>query len=112
VILFPASSPAQTSGPRTSPRKTISQPKKASRTEEPWEEIPFLLDRPERKYLVVALVSAPQIFIWDPEDAMKELMQKQAWKIKADAIILDRVNSSFRFTGPCGGANGRATLYQ
>jgi len=78
VILFPASSPAQTSGPRTPPRKTISQPKKASRTEKPWEEIPFLLDRPERKYQVVTLVSAPQIFIWDPEDAMKELIQKQA----------------------------------
>ena len=112
VILCPAPSPAQTSGPRTSPSKTISQPKKTIRTDEPWKEIPLLLDRPERKYQVVALVSAPQIFLWDTEDAMKESMQKQAWKIKADAIILDRVDSSFRFTGPCGGANGRAIRYQ
>ena len=112
VILCPAPSPAQTSGPRTSPSKTISQPKKAIRTDEPWKEIPLLLDRQELKYPVVALVSAPQIFLWDTEDAMKESMQKQAWKIKADAIILDRVDSSFRFTGPCGGANGRAIRYQ
>ena len=112
VILCPAPSPAQTSGPRTSPSKTISQPKKAIRSDEPWKDIPLLLDRPERKYQVVALVSAPQIFLWDTEDAMKESMQKQAWKIKADAIILDRVDSSFRFTGPCGGANGRAIRYQ
>jgi len=112
TLLFPDCSPAQTSGSRTSPSKTVNSPKKAIRSDEPWKDIPLLLDRPERKYQVVALVSAPQIFLWDTEDAMKESMQKQAWKIKADAVILDRVDSSFRFTGPCGGANGRAIRYQ
>ena len=78
----------------------------------PWKKMPLLLDRPDKPYEVIGLVSAPQIFLWDDEDSMKEAMQKQAWKMKADAVILDRVDTSFRFTGPAGGANGRAIQYK
>ena len=78
----------------------------------PWKRLPLLLDRPEKPYEVIGLVSAPQIFLWDDEESMKEAMQKQAWQMKADAVILDRVDTSFRFTGPAGGANGRAIRYK
>ena len=78
----------------------------------PWKKMPLLLDRPEKPYEVIGLVSAPQVFLWDDEESMKEAMQKQAWKMKADAVILDRVDTSFRFTGPAGGANGRAIRYK
>ena len=78
----------------------------------PWKKMPLLLDRPDKPYEVIGLVSAPQVFIWDDEESMKESMQKQAWKMKADAVILDRVDTSFRFTGPAGGANGRAIRYK
>ena len=78
----------------------------------PWKKMPLLLDRPEKAYEVIGLVSAPQIFLWDDEESMKESLQKQAWKMKADAVILDRVDTSFRFTGPAGGANGRAIRYK
>ena len=74
--------------------------------------MPLLLDRPDKPYEVIGLVSAPQVFLWDDEDSMKEAMQKQAWKMKADAVVLDRVDTSFRFTGPAGGANGRAIRYK
>ena len=77
-----------------------------------WKKMPLLLDRPEKAYEVIGLVSAPQIFLWDDEESMKESLQKQAWKMKADAVILDRVDTSFRFTGPAGGANGRAIRYK
>ncbi len=78
----------------------------------PWKKMPLLLDRPEKPYEVIGLVSAPQVFLWDDEESMKEAMQKQAWKMKADAVILDRVDTSFRFTGRAGGANGRAIRYR
>ncbi|MCX6935074.1 MAG: hypothetical protein NTZ01_02620 [Verrucomicrobia bacterium] len=104
--------PAQNSSSRTSVSKTSRKPKKTNDADEPWKKIPLLLDRPERKFEVIALVNAPQIFLWDTEDAMKESLQKQAWKMKADAVILDRVDTSFRFTGPAGGANGRAIRYK
>ena len=78
----------------------------------PWKRMPLLLDRPDKPYEVIGLVSAPQVFLWDDEESMKEAMQKQAWKMKADAVILDRVDTSFRFTGPAGGANGRAIRYK
>ena len=81
-------------------------------SEAPWKKMPLLLDRPEKPYEVIGLVSAPQVFLWDDEESMKEAMQKQAWKMKADAVILDRVDTSFRFTGPAGGANGRAIRYK
>ena len=77
-----------------------------------WKKMPLLLDRPEKAYEVIGLVSAPQIFLWDDEESMKESLQKQAWKMKADAVVLDRVDTSFRFTGPAGGANGRAIRYK
>ena len=83
-----------------------------SEADAPWKKMPLLLDRPDKAYEVIGLVSAPQIFLWDDEDSMKEAMQKQAWKMKADAVILDRVDTSFRFTGPAGGANGRAIRYK
>ena len=104
---------AQDSTSRTS--TTGKRSKKSSRSSEegePWKSIPLLLDRPEKPYEVIGLVSAPQIFLWDDEESMKESMQKQAWKMKADAVILDRVDTSFRFTGPAGGANGRAIRYK
>jgi len=106
VLAQDASSRATTSGKRT---------KKSSRSGEegePWKAIPLLLDRPEKPFEVIGLVSAPQIFLWDDEESMKESLQKQAWKMKADAVVLDRVDTSFRFTGPAGGANGRAIRYK
>jgi hypothetical protein len=99
---------------QTSSRTSTSQ-KKSSRTSSdssPWTNVTLLLDRPEKPYEVIGLVSAPQIFLWDDEESMKESLQKQAWKMKADAVILDRVDTSFRFTGPAGGANGRAIRYK
>ena len=99
---------------QTSSRTSTSH-KKSSRTSSdssPWTNVTLLLDRPEKPYEVIGLVSAPQIFLWDDEESMKESLQKQAWKMKADAVILDRVDTSFRFTGPAGGANGRAIRYK
>ena len=104
---------AQDSSSRTS--TTGKRSKKSSRNSEegePWKSIPLLLDRPEKPFEVIGLVSAPQIFLWDDEESMKESLQKQAWKMKADAVVLDRVDTSFRFTGPAGGANGRAIRYK
>lgn len=103
---------AQTSTSRTSQTKPARKAKKSGEDSEPWSDIPLLLDRPDKPYEVIALVSAPQVFLWDTEDAMKESLQKQAWQKKADAVILDRVDTSFRFTGPAGGANGRAIRYK
>ena len=99
---------------QTSSRTSTSQkkPKRSSSESTPWENVTLLLDRPEKPYEVIGLVSAPQIFLWDDEESMKESLQKQAWKMKADAVILDRVDTSFRFTGPAGGANGRAIRYK
>ena len=99
---------------QTSPRTSTSQKKtkKSSSESQPWSDVTLLLDRPEKPYEVIGLVSAPQIFLWDDEESMKESLQKQAWKMKADAVILDRVDTSFRFTGPAGGANGRAIRYK
>ena len=99
---------------QTSSRTSTSQKKtkKSSSESEPWSDVTLLLDRPEKPYEVIGLVSAPQIFLWDDEESMKESLQKQAWKMKADAVILDRVDTSFRFTGPAGGANGRAIRYK
>jgi len=99
---------------QTSSRTSTSQ-KKTKHTNSdsgPWSDVTLLLDRPEKPYEVIGLVSAPQIFLWDDEESMKESLQKQAWKMKADAVILDRVDTSFRFTGPAGGANGRAIRYK
>ena len=99
----------------SSKRDTTKRKKVAASEDEadaPWKKMPLLLDRPEKPYEVIGLVSAPQVFLWDAEDSMKEAMQKQAWKMKADAVILDRVDTSFRFTGPAGGANGRAIRYK
>lgn len=104
---------AQDSSSRTS--TSTKRSKKSSRSSEegePWKSIPLLLDRPEKPFEVIGLVSAPQIFLWDDEESMKESLQKQAWKMKADAVVLDRVDTSFRFTGPAGGANGRAIRYK
>ena len=99
---------------QTSPRTSTSQKKskRSSSDSTPWENVTLLLDRPEKPYEVIGLVSAPQIFLWDDEESMKESLQKPAWKMKADAVILDRVDTSFRFTGPAGGANGRAIRYK
>ena len=99
---------------QTSSRTSTSQKKskRSSSDSIPWENVTLLLDRPEKPYEVIGLVSAPQIFLWDDEESMKESLQKQAWKMKADAVILDRVDTSFRFTGPAGGANGRAIRYK
>ena len=99
---------------QTSSRTSTSQKKskRSSSDSTPWENVTLLLDRPEKPYEVIGLVSAPQIFLWDDEEPMKESLQKQAWKMKADAVILDRVDTSFRFTGPAGGANGRAIRYK
>ena len=97
-------------------KRDTTKRKKAASSEDdsdaPWKRMPLLLDRPDKPYEVIGLVSAPQVFLWDDEDSMKEAMQKQAWKMKADAVILDRVDTSFRFTGPAGGANGRAIRYK
>ena len=101
-----------------SSKRDPSKKKKAAASSEedganaPWKKLPLLLDRPDKPYEVIGLVSAPQVFLWDDEDSMKEAMQKQAWKMKADAVVLDRVDTSFRFTGPAGGANGRAIRYK
>lgn len=99
---------AQVDDKRNSTRKS----KTAGDDKRPWKEVTILLDRPEKPYEVIGLVSAPEIFLWDDEESMKESLQKQAWKMKADAVILDRVETSFRFTGPAGGANGRAIRYK
>ena len=99
---------AQDSSSRTS--TTGKRSKKSSRSSEegePWKSIPLLLDRPEKPFDVIGLVSAPQIFLWDDEESMKESLQKQAWKMKADAVVLDRVDTSFRFTGPAGGRSAK-----
>ena len=99
-----------------SKRDTTKRKKPAASSSEeadaPWKKLPLLLDRPDKPYEVIGLVSAPQVFLWDDEESMKEAMQKQAWKMKADAVILDRVDTSFRFTGPAGGANGLAIRYK
>ncbi|NBS54252.1 hypothetical protein EBT23_01555 [bacterium] len=99
-----------------SKRDSTKRKKAAASSEDdadaPWRKMPLLLDRPDKPYEVIGLVSAPQVFLWDDEESMKEAMQKQAWKMKADAVILDRVDTSFRFTGPAGGANGRAIRYK
>ncbi|KRP33339.1 MAG: hypothetical protein ABS32_00475 [Verrucomicrobia subdivision 6 bacterium BACL9 MAG-120820-bin42] len=100
---------AQTSSRTSTSQKSTKRP---SSTPTPWTKVTLLLDRPEKSYEVIGLVSAPQIFLWDDEESMKESLQKQAWKMKADAVILDRVDTSFRFTGPAGGANGRAIRYK
>ena len=99
---------AQADDKRNSTRKS----KTTSDEKRPWKEVTILLERPEKPYEVIGLVSAPEIFLWDDEESMKESLQKQAWKMKADAVILDRVETSFRFTGPAGGANGRAIRYK
>jgi maltose-binding protein MalE len=113
VLLLAAFSTNEASA-QTSSRTSTSQKKtkKSSSESEPWNDVTLLLDRPEKPYEVIGLVSAPQIFLWDDEESMKESLQKQAWKMKADAVILDRVDTSFRFTGPAGGANGRAIRYK
>jgi maltose-binding protein MalE len=113
VLLLAAFSTNEASA-QTSSRTSTSQKKtkKSSSESEPWRDVTLLLDRPEKPYEVIGLVSAPQIFLWDDEESMKESLQKQAWKMKADAVILDRVDTSFRFTGPAGGANGRAIRYK
>ena len=107
-VVLPDSFSQTSSRTSTSQKKT----KKSSSESEPWSNVTLLLDRPEKPYEVIGLVSAPQIFLWDDEESMKESLQKQAWKMKADAVILDRVDTSFRFTGPAGGANGRAIRYK
>ena len=108
LVVLPDSFAQTTSRTSTSQKKS----KKSSSDSNPWENVTLLLDRPEKPYEVIGLVSAPQIFLWDDEESMKESLQKQAWKMKADAVILDRVDTSFRFTGPAGGANGRAIRYK
>ena len=96
----------------TTKRKKAASSEDDADTDAPWKKMPLLLDRPDKPYEVIGLVSAPQVFLWDDEESMKEAMQKQAWKMKADAVILDRVDTSFRFTGPAGGSNGRAIRYK
>ena len=108
LVVLPDSFSQTSSRTSTSQKKT----KKSSSESNPWSDVTLLLDRPEKPYEVIGLVSAPQIFLWDDEESMKESLQKQAWKMKADAVILDRVDTSFRFTGPAGGANGRAIRYK
>ena len=93
-------------------KKKAKKPSSEETSDAPWKKMPLLLDRPDKPYEVIGLVSAPQVFLWDDEESMKEAMQKQAWKMKADAVILDRVDTSVRFTGPAGGANGRAIRYK
>jgi maltose-binding protein MalE len=108
LVVLPDSFAQTSSRTSTSQKKT----KKSSSESNPWSDVTLLLDRPEKPYEVIGLVSAPQIFLWDDEESMKESLQKQAWKMKADAVILDRVDTSFRFTGPAGGANGRSIRYK
>ena len=114
LVLLLATFSTNEASAQTSSRTSTSQKKtkKSSSESEPWSDVTLLLDRPEKPYEVIGLVSAPQIFLWDDEESMKESLQKQAWKMKADAVILDRVDTSFRFTGPAGGANGRAIRYK
>ena len=114
LVLLLAAFSTNVASAQTSSRTSTSQKKtkKSSSESEPWSDVTLLLDRPEKPYEVIGLVSAPQIFLWDDEESMKESLQKQAWKMKADAVILDRVDTSFRFTGPAGGANGRAIRYK
>jgi hypothetical protein len=114
LVLLLAVFSANEASAQTSSRTSTSQKKtkKSSSEVNPWTDVTLLLDRPEKPYEVIGLVSAPQIFLWDDEESMKESLQKQAWKMKADAVILDRVDTSFRFTGPAGGANGRAIRYK
>jgi hypothetical protein len=114
LVLLLAVFSANEASAQTSSRTSTSQKKtkKSSSESNPWTDVTLLLDRPEKPYEVIGLVSAPQIFLWDDEESMKESLQKQAWKMKADAVILDRVDTSFRFTGPAGGANGRAIRYK
>lgn len=114
IVLLLAAFSATEASAQTSSRTSTSQKKtkKSSSESNPWSNVTLLLDRPEKPYEVIGLVSAPQIFLWDDEESMKESLQKQAWKMKADAVILDRVDTSFRFTGPAGGANGRAIRYK
>ena len=114
LVLFLAAFSMNEASAQTSSRTSTSQKKtkKSSSESNPWSDVTLLLDRPEKPYEVIGLVSAPQIFLWDDEESMKESLQKQAWKMKADAVILDRVDTSFRFTGPAGGANGRAIRYK
>jgi hypothetical protein len=114
LVLLVANFSVNEASAQTSSRTSTSQKKtkKSSSESEPWSDVTLLLDRPEKPYEVIGLVSAPQIFLWDDEESMKESLQKQAWKMKADAVILDRVDTSFRFTGPAGGANGRAIRYK
>jgi len=114
LVLLLSSYSTNEASAQTSSRTSTSQKKtkKSSSESEPWSDVTLLLDRPEKPYEVIGLVSAPQIFLWDDEESMKESLQKQAWKMKADAVILDRVDTSFRFTGPAGGANGRAIRYK
>lgn len=114
LVLFLAAFSTNEASAQTSSRTSTSQKKtkKSSFESEPWSDVTLLLDRPEKPYEVIGLVSAPQIFLWDDEESMKESLQKQAWKMKGDAVILDRVDTSFRFTGPAGGANGRAIRYK
>jgi maltose-binding protein MalE len=114
IVLLLAAFSSNEASAQTSSRTSTSQKKtkKSSSESNPWSDVTLLLDRPEKPYEVIGLVSAPQIFLWDDEESMKESLQKQAWKMKADAVILDRVDTSFRFTGPAGGANGRAIRYK
>jgi len=114
LALLLAAFSANEASAQSSSRTSTSQKKtkKSSSESNPWSDVTLLLDRPEKPYEVIGLVSAPQIFLWDDEESMKESLQKQAWKMKADAVILDRVDTSFRFTGPAGGANGRAIRYK
>ena len=103
---------AQDASKRDVTKKKAKKESSEESADAPWKKMPLLLDRPDKPYEVIGLVSAPQVFLWDDEESMKEAMQKQAWKMKADAVILDRVDTSFRFTGPAGGANGRAIRYK
>jgi hypothetical protein len=103
---------AQDSSKRDVTKKKAKKESSEDSSDAPWKKMPLLLDRPDKPYEVIGLVSAPQVFLWDDEESMKEAMQKQAWKMKADAVVLDRVDTSFRFTGPAGGANGRAIRYK
>lgn len=64
---------------QTSSRTSTSQKKskRSSSDSTPWENVTLLLDRPEKPYEVIGLVSAPQIFLWDDEDSMKESLQNR-----------------------------------
>jgi len=66
VLLLAAFSTNEASA-QTSSRTSTSQKKtkKSSSESEPWSDVTLLLDRPEKPYEVIGLVSAPQIFLWD-----------------------------------------------